>query len=326
MADLLFGWGLSGGLTAALLWGLLHSGLAGHLALDVPNGRSLHARATPRVGGWGILTVWMGLVWLRVPSMSFLVPWVLLLAAVSFGGDRERLAPGVRLAAHFLAAAGLLLAEPAGRAWPVLLLALLAIVWMLNLFNFMDGADGLAGAMAFSGFLVYAVLAQRAGDAALAMAAMTLSGAAMGFLVFNLPPARVFMGDIGSVPLGFLAAALGWLGWGRGDWPLWVPFLVFSPFWFDASLTLLRRIARRERFWLPHREHCYQRLVRLGWRHGAVAWLYFGLMAGTGATALLLLPERSRLGWWALSCWLAVFAALAYWLACRWAAQGEAGR
>jgi UDP-N-acetylmuramyl pentapeptide phosphotransferase/UDP-N-acetylglucosamine-1-phosphate transferase len=94
------------------------------------------------------------------------------------------------------------------------------------------------------------------------------------------------MGDGGSVPLGFLAAAIGIEGWTRGVWPLWFGPLVFAPFVVDATITLLKRAARGERFWLAHREHYYQRLVRSGWTHGRLAGAEYVLMLACGSAAL----------------------------------------
>lgn len=94
------------------------------------------------------------------------------------------------------------------------------------------------------------------------------------------------MGDVGSIPLGFLAAALGLMGWQQGAWPLWFPVLVFSPFLADASVTLLRRLARGERFWQAHREHYYQRLIRMGWGHRRTAMLEYLLMVAVTASAV----------------------------------------
>ncbi|HKA40238.1 MAG TPA: glycosyl transferase, partial [Burkholderiales bacterium] len=96
----------------------------------------------------------------------------------------------------------------------------------------------------------------------------------------------IFMGDAGSVPLGFLAAALGLIGWLQRDWTWWFPFLVFSPFIVDASVTLARRLARREKVWQAHRDHYYQRLVRLGWGHGRTALAEYGVMFASGVAAL----------------------------------------
>ncbi len=123
-------------------------------------------------------------------------------------------------------------------------LAALCIAWMANLYNFMDGSDGLAGGMALIGFSFYGVAAAAAGSTPFALLNFSIAAAAAAFLVFNFHPARIFMGDAGSVPLGFLAAALGILGWLRNDWTWWFPLLVFSPFIIDASVTLARRHLR----------------------------------------------------------------------------------
>src|SRR5262249_56892173 len=124
--------------------------------------------------------------------------------------------------------------------------------------NLRDGSDGLAGGMALIGFGAYAVAANDAGHGALAGVSIAVAAASAAFLFFNFAPARIFMGDVGSVPLGFLAGTLGILGWREGAWPLWFPMLVFAPFACDATLTLIRRLLRRERVWEAHREHYYQ--------------------------------------------------------------------
>jgi UDP-N-acetylmuramyl pentapeptide phosphotransferase/UDP-N-acetylglucosamine-1-phosphate transferase len=94
-----------------------------------------------------------------------------------------------------------------------------------------------------------------------------VAAAAAGFLCFNFHPARIFMGDVGSVPLGFTAGALGLVGWRSGAWPLWFPLLVFAPFILDATVTLLRRALRGEKVWQAHRSHYYQRMVQMGLGH-----------------------------------------------------------
>jgi UDP-N-acetylmuramyl pentapeptide phosphotransferase/UDP-N-acetylglucosamine-1-phosphate transferase len=164
----------------------------------------------------------------------------------------------------------------------------LAIVWMANLYNFMDGADGLAGGMSVIGFGAYVVaiatLPQAAGS--LGFLAATLTGAAAGFLAFNFPPAKVFMGDAGSIPLGFLAIALGIQGNMQGLWPWWFAILVFSPFIVDATATLLRRTLQGQKPWIAHRDNYYQRLILAGWSHRKTALAYYTLMLATAGSAL----------------------------------------
>jgi len=114
------------------------------------------------------------------------------------------------------------------QGWLVVALFAVAVGWMANLYNFMDGADGMAGGMALIGFSVYALAAAVGGAPAFALVNLCVAAAALGFLVFNFPPARVFMGDAGSIPLGFLAGALGLQGWAQDLWPLWFPLVVFG--------------------------------------------------------------------------------------------------
>jgi UDP-N-acetylmuramyl pentapeptide phosphotransferase/UDP-N-acetylglucosamine-1-phosphate transferase len=272
-------------LTAALLHWMLRR-LPGWLAFDRPNPRSLHERPVPRVGGLAIL------VGATLPLMlSGEIPWVLWLpaaglAALSWVDDRRDLPVGMRLVGQLVAAALFLIGveQDLSLTW---LLALPFVVWMTNLYNFMDGADGLAGGMTLFGFVFLGLAAAHSGFQGLALSAFVPAAAAAGFLFYNFAPARIFMGDVGSIPLGFLAAGLGYLGWRQDVWPLWFPLLVFSPFIVDASVTLLRRLLRGDRVWQAHRSHYYQRLVRMGWGHRRTALAEYGLMVLCGISALL---------------------------------------
>jgi UDP-GlcNAc:undecaprenyl-phosphate/decaprenyl-phosphate GlcNAc-1-phosphate transferase len=214
------------------------------------------------------------------------------LALVSLADDVKSLPIEVRLPAHFAAALVAVLAAGApqapGEGLGVLqaALAILILVWMTNLFNFMDGTDGLAGGMATIGFATLAFAAFSADAVPLALAAAALASASAGFLWHNFPIARAFMGDSGSIPLGFLAGALGLLGALRGIWPAWFPVLVFSPFIVDATLTLARRIVSGERFWRAHRGHYYQRLILAGWSRRRLALHAYALMLAAALSAL----------------------------------------
>jgi len=264
--------------------------------LDQPNERSLHATAVPRTGGVGVMAgvAVAGLLvgasgGLAGPLLAAL-GGALALAGLGLMDDRRSLPARVRFLAQMLAAGVFLaFAAPAGGGMAVALL-LIGLVWMANLYNFMDGSDGLAGGMALFGFAALGVAAAIAGQAPLALLCAGIAAAAAGFLCFNFHPARIFMGDVGSVPLGFLAGALGIAGYEAGIWPLWFPLLVFSPFIVDASVTLLRRALRGEKVWQAHRNHYYQRMVRMGIGHRGTALRAYLLMAGTGGTALVALP------------------------------------
>jgi UDP-N-acetylmuramyl pentapeptide phosphotransferase/UDP-N-acetylglucosamine-1-phosphate transferase len=281
--------------TATLLvnWWLAGSRLA-TLTLDHPNRRSLHGAPIPRVGGVGIHAGVLLAACIIQPDLPRpLWPALALLIAISLLNDVREIAAHWRLAAHL--GAGALYAGGAlvGHGLAAGALAALCIAWMANLYNFMDGSDGLAGGMALIGFSFYGVAAAAAGSTPFALLNFSIAAAAAAFLVFNFHPARIFMGDAGSVPLGFLAAALGILGWLRNDWTWWFPLLVFSPFIIDASVTLARRICAREKVWRAHRDHYYQRLVQLGWGHRRTALAEYALMLGCGAIGLAALaaPE-----------------------------------
>jgi UDP-N-acetylmuramyl pentapeptide phosphotransferase/UDP-N-acetylglucosamine-1-phosphate transferase len=194
---------------------------------------------------------------------------------------------------------------------------------MANLFNFMDGSDGLALAMGLIGFGAYALAGSMAGgsDAPILWA---LIAAITPCLILNFPPARLFMGDVGAVPLGFVAATFGISGWHAGMWPGWFPLLVFLPFVADASVTLLLRLLRGATIWEAHREHFYQKLVQLGFGHRGTLMLYGALMLGTTASALLALARAPSSGPVLLALWSTVMALLFGAIGYYWHTRGKA--
>jgi UDP-N-acetylmuramyl pentapeptide phosphotransferase/UDP-N-acetylglucosamine-1-phosphate transferase len=262
-------------------------------ALDHPNRRSLHHVAVPRVGGLGILLgIAIACTILGGDTVTRLWPGLMLIATVSFIDDLRSVHVTIRFATHLIAAGAL----AAAAVYPEFGLGAAAIVtlataWMANLYNFMDGSDGLAGGMALFGFFFYGVAAWLAGAETYGLLNFSIAAAAGAFLCFNFHPARVFMGDVGSVPLGFLAAALGVIGWERQYWPWWFPVLVFSPFVIDSSVTLARRAVRGERLWEAHFSHYYQRLVRMGWGHRNTALAEYALMLSCGIAGLVALSS-----------------------------------
>jgi UDP-GlcNAc:undecaprenyl-phosphate/decaprenyl-phosphate GlcNAc-1-phosphate transferase len=257
------------------------------LPMDHPNDRSLHELPTPRIGGLGIMAgVGVASVWLADAALLPVLLGAFALAGLSLLDDVRGLPVRVRFLIHFVAAAGCLIAL--GLTGWALLAGTLAVVWMTNLYNFMDGSDGLAGGMAAIGFSALALAAWLGDAPALAAFCAAIAAAATAFLRFNFPPARLFMGDAGSIPLGFLAAALGILGARQGVWPWGFPLLVFSPFIVDASVTLLRRALRGEKVWQAHRSHYYQRVVLLGASHRRLALAAYVLMLATAAAAFAL--------------------------------------
>jgi UDP-N-acetylmuramyl pentapeptide phosphotransferase/UDP-N-acetylglucosamine-1-phosphate transferase len=293
---------------------------AARLPVDRPNERSLHEHTIPRGGG---LAIWAGFVpaAIALPPPVGGWPWWLgalsAVAAVSFADDLRGVPVAVRLAVHAAAAAIVAATFLAPAATPVpFVLAVVVIAWGANLFNFMDGSDGLAGLMAITGYGASAVAAALAGAGALAAICAAVAAASVPFFLANRPPASVFMGDVGSVPLGFLAAALGIAGTTLDAWPAWFPALVFLPFLADATVTLVRRALRGEAVWRAHRSHFYQRLHAGGAGHRGTLAVWGGAMAACAALAiacLLLAPARGGV---ALAAMLALhligFAAIDY--------------
>lgn len=251
--------------------------------LDQPNERSLHTRPVPRVGGIGVVAGSCAAL-LATDGFGVVLGLAVALAGLSLVDDWRHLPATVRLAGHLAAAAVLCLATLEASP-PVQAVVIVAVGWMTNLYNFMDGSDGLAGGMAAIGFGIYALAAWLAGDPGLAVTCACIVAASLAFLRFNFHPASIFMGDVGSIPLGFLAAALGLLGVVRDAWPWWFAPVVFAPFVVDASLTLLRRLWRGEKVWQAHRSHYYQRLVLMGWGHRRTALAEYALMVATGGAA-----------------------------------------
>lgn len=300
-------------LVTLVLLAVLTTEQIGRFFHDIPNERSLHSTPVPRIGGIalmaGVLSGWA----LLLHSLSW---WVVLpvvgLFALSLLDDMRSLSAGIRLIGHFLAALIALSGADMSLLW--FIPALLFIVWMTNLYNFMDGSDGLAGGMALFGFGCYGAGAWMGGHEAFALLNISVASAALGFLFFNFHPARVFMGDAGSIPLGFLAAIFGISGWKQGFWPLWFPLLVFSPFVVDATVTLFKRAMRGERLSQAHRSHYYQRLVQMGWGHRNTALAEYALMLLVGMSALwgIGLDVQGQIK--ILALWCAIYSGLLMWI------------
>ncbi|MFM0203779.1 glycosyltransferase family 4 protein [Paraburkholderia fungorum] len=305
---------------AALLWALLRTGIAWRLATDVPNDRSLHVVPTPRVGGWGIVPVAVAATFELAPSLWYAALGTAFLAAISQIDDRRGLPARVRFAAHLISVIGLVALFPADAPWWALAVLAFLMIWLVNLYNFMDGADGLAGGMALFGFAGYTAGALLSDHPMpeLAWSSAAISGAALGFLLFNFHPARIFLGDAGSISLGFLAGALGYWGWRGGVWPVSFPILVFAPFIADASITLARRLLRGERFWQAHREHYYQRMVRSGIGHTRTALTWYVLMMAGIILAVSALGRSVIFQSCVLAVWIVVLCAAGALVDLRW--------
>jgi UDP-N-acetylmuramyl pentapeptide phosphotransferase/UDP-N-acetylglucosamine-1-phosphate transferase len=277
--------------------------------LDHPNERSLHDIPIPRTGGVAMIgSLSLGII--AAHAFGLLLGWVyleswilgmtILLGLVSFMDDRGGVPVWFRLGCQFSASAILVLGAelilPAIEfpllgtvelRWVAGALTILLLIWFTNLYNFMDGMDGFAGGMTVIGCGLLGYLGWQAHHPVISFIATLQAAAAAGFLVHNFPPAKIFMGDVGSVSTGFLAAALIVLGCRDGVFDVWVPLIVFSPFIVDATVTLIRRALHHEKVWEAHREHYYQRLVLSGWGHRRTVLAEYGVMALCGALALV---------------------------------------
>ena len=290
---------LSAAISAGIIFFFLRSRVAS-LALDhVNRPQTMHSEAVPRIGGIAMSLAMFAALILYVENVADDLALVAIflgsicVVVVSAIDDFRSLSPATRLSIHTLLGSlvvWLILGTSHPQTWPFVVaacFATLSIVWSMNAYNFMDGANGMAGFMGVIGFGAMAIAAAFANVPQLAVICATVSGAVLGFLLLNYPNARVFMGDSGSVLLGFLAATLGWYGWTVGAWALYFPVLVFSPFLMDATVTLLRRAFRGEKIWLPHRQHVYQRLIiDCGWSHRRTAIVYATVMLLAAGDAL----------------------------------------
>ena len=288
---------------------------------DAPNSRSLHDHPTPRTGGVAILVAvslgWGILFYLgyRPDILLWIIAAVVLVALISFLDDVITLSALPRFAVHGIAAA-LLIYGGLVLPWGVIgvLLTWFVIVWMLNLYNFMDGMDGLSAGMTLFGFGFLGLAGWMEGAQVYAFYAWVIVLGSMGFLALNFPPARIFMGDIGSIPLGLLAVAFSLWGVRDGLFPLWVPALIFSPFVVDATVTILRRLLRGEKIWQAHRSHYYQRLVLAGWSHKRTALFEYLLMFCCGVTAIFAKQVTEINVWVLLGVWGSLYIAIMAWV------------
>lgn len=264
--------------------GLVLKFLRRHAIFDRPNERSSHTELTPRGGGIAVVAVLL-VAWivLAPPAHQYQIYSVaaaaLILAGVSWVDDLRSLSAGIRLVAQ-LAAILPSLYWMAGKTtfFQYLIpapydLALIGLMWMwfINLFNFMDGIDGISGVQAASigaGIALVASVAPSGGPSALLPA--MVAAAAIGFLFWNWHPAKVFLGDVGSVPIGFL---LGWLLLDLASTGFWAAALILPLYYLaDATITIGRRGLRGEKVWQAHREHFYQRAVQGGRSHATVSF------------------------------------------------------
>lgn len=276
---------LAVGAGSAVLTGVLRRYALARSLIDVPNSRSSHSVPTPRGGGVAIVLTFLSAlaVVALLGAVASEYVWAVVggggvVALIGFLDDHGHIAARWRLVAHFAGAFWVLAAiggvpplaqfgQQISLGVPGVLLAALYLVWLLNLYNFMDGIDGIASVEAICACVGGALLLVLNGRADLAALPVLLAAAVAGFLWWNFPPAKIFMGDAGS---GFLGIVLGVLslqaGWVAPEL-LWAWLILLGVFVVDATWTLLRRLLRGERVYEAHRSHAYQRAARRFGRH-----------------------------------------------------------
>ena len=278
--------------------------------IDQPGQRRSHSQPTPRGGGIGIV---VAALLCAMPSLALLpqaLPMTAVLvlalalcavAAVGWRDDHAALPVLPRIGVHLLAslAAAAFVFAPATSGnpvpWPWLFAIAVVFAGSINAHNFMDGIDGLLGLQAVYVFCGYALLAHAAGQTAVMVAAATAASACLGFLLYNLPPARIFMGDVGSGALGLLIAAFAGLLVRHAFVLLWPCAILSSAFLVDAGMTLLLRMSGGRRWYTAHREHLYQWMVRAGFGHARTDCMYMLwnlIIAAPAAWAAARWPEH----------------------------------
>jgi UDP-N-acetylmuramyl pentapeptide phosphotransferase/UDP-N-acetylglucosamine-1-phosphate transferase len=283
----------------AVVGAWLYLKFAPQRALDIPNARSSHRQPIPRggglviVGGFSVgLALWLSTGGSLSPRALGWLAGALLVASVSFVDDLRSLPAAPRLLTHGVGALVLTVVGVQQRELPLLLALPLAFVYITlvtNVYNFMDGIDGLAACQAIVAGTGLLIAGYAIHNPLVAIGGGLLAAASAGFVVFNVPPARLFMGDVGSTFLGFSFAGLsllGNIGVGGGQLPVEFGIVILAPFLFDSLVTLARRIARGERWYAAHRSHYYQRLIMAGCSHAQVTALYAGLAVVAAAAAL----------------------------------------
>jgi len=274
--------------TALISWfcvGKLRHYLTAKNIFDTVNERSMHEGQVPRGGGIIIIVLLLtALLWFAISStrpLLFLALWltILMWSALSWRDDRYDLSPKLRLVLQMAFA---IFAVSAfgwvdniqlnsdfrlSLAWFGALMTFIGFLWLANLYNFMDGMDGLVAAQTIIASLTFGFWFWVLGDLEIAFVCLIVAAASYGFLLWNWRPAKIFMGDVGSVTLGAFFACLIIIATSRFDVPVLSMVMLFGLFVADASLTMLKRAFRGEKIWLPHREHFYQRIGLAGMEH-----------------------------------------------------------
>jgi Fuc2NAc and GlcNAc transferase len=279
--------------------------------LDHPNDRSSHTNPTPRGGGIAIVITWfLGLIYFKIekkiePQLFWALVCGFPLTIIGFLDDVITLKPGIRFVVQFICAvAGLFFLSgfkgidlgftTLNNQWIFSVLAVIGIVWAINLFNFLDGIDGyISTEIIYIGLTVFAIFND--------FVALLLVFSIVGFLFWNWQKAKIFMGDVSSTLLGYTVAifAIYYQNTGKTSIIIWL--ILTSVFWFDATITLFRRIKNKENLGQAHRNHAFQRIVQAGFSHQkTVFWALLLNIIGLGFIALALIWNKYSLLFFAI--------------------------
>jgi Fuc2NAc and GlcNAc transferase len=297
-------------LTGLATWYARRSGMVDH-----PGERHSHTVATPRGGGAGIILALL-ITSLFLPGSGgeiwgkCILPCVVVLAIVGWRDDHAALSARFRILVQLAASIYLVMCAHdhgwvPGAGGPFL--AVLALVWMSNLYNFMDGSNGMAGLQGVFGGVVLSWLFASAGEYDLASVSALVAACCAGFLPWNLGRARVFMGDVGSVSLGFVFGALLVSGVGVKAFSVPIAVLVMLVFLTDSTLTLLVRVIKGEQWYNAHKQHLYQRLIAHGWTHNRVALFYQAINLAMVVPGIVVAIKYPALAWIMVMAWILIF-------------------
>jgi Fuc2NAc and GlcNAc transferase len=302
-------------IAAASYWmvGRLISVLVKRQIVDTPNQRSLHQGSVPRGGGLVIIAmlvlslIILGLAFGRVTIFITFALLIFAWSSLSWWDDRRDLSPRIRLLIQMLLTLVTLLAFGYVNSVQLsadhfinllgmgFVLTFVGVIWLANLYNFMDGMDGLAASQTIIASITLGVWFGYLGDVVIAVSSFVLAAASYGFLLWNWHPAKIFMGDVGSVGIGAFFATAIIYGNTRYQIPVLSCLLLFGVFVFDASTTIIRRTLCGEKIWLPHRSHYYQRLAELGFRHDQIVIGLIVVMLLCSVIATVSVVDRDRI-------------------------------
>jgi UDP-GlcNAc:undecaprenyl-phosphate GlcNAc-1-phosphate transferase len=287
-----------------------------HVITDIPNNRSSHAAPTPRSGGLGIFIVFLfvSLVfWVsnRGALPAWFFPFVLpatLIGAHSLYDDITGRSAIEKLLVQLIAAgivvgSGLIIELPFGGYWLSVITTVLWVVGLTNATNFMDGLDGLVSGIFSLALVFFCMILTSVGHYDLYLFGLTLIAGLMGFLIYNFPPAKIFMGDVGSCLLGFVYAMMVviMLGDNHSPWVMLACVLLVFNLLFDVAFTVIRRFLRGDNVMQAHRSHLFQLMNRLGYKHLTVSLCYLGVTFVQGLLAMWVLRFHSMSVWLVLA-------------------------